>query len=58
MPTTTLGEKVDVLVNDMDTWEYDDLLRWAKEARRNGLENSESEWSIKYEYSQFMADKQ
>ena len=52
----TINDKIDQLVWNMDTWGYQELLDWAREARRNMLQHSEDEL-VESEFTELFGDK-
>jgi len=54
----TRDEKIDALVNDLDTWDNKTLLGYAKENRRMDLDSkSISDNEIDEEYDRFIHDR-
>lgn len=54
----TRDQKIDALVNDLDTWDYKTLLQFAKENRKMDLDSkSVSDDEIDQEYKNFIEDR-
>lgn len=51
----TADQKVEALIEDMETWSYEALLAWAQEAREGMLKGVDEE-CIDHEYDNLVGD--